>query len=103
MFSACLLCCNSSHRNKPITDSGADSIRINIFQVNEGYGYEIYLHDKKVVYQPTIPVVDGNANFQNKEFATETALLVSSKIRMGILPPSLTLEEMEALQKMYNK
>ena len=80
----------------------SDSIHINTFQVNDGYGYEIFLNNTKVVYQPTIPVIEGNTNFPTKELAFETALLVSSKIRNGIIPPSITSGEMEVLLRNHN-
>ena len=91
------------NRNENHAVEQSDSIRINTFQVNDGYGYEIYLNNTKVVYQPTIPVVEGNTNFPSKELAFETALLVSSKIRKGIIPPSISSEEMQILFKNHNK
>jgi Domain of unknown function (DUF4907) len=90
------------NRNEIHAVGQSDSIRINTFQVNDGYGYEIYLNNTKVVYQPTIPVIEGNTNFPTKELAFETALLVSSKIRKGIIPPSILSEEMEILFRNHN-
>jgi hypothetical protein len=90
------------NRNENHAVGQSDSIRINTFQVNDGYGYEIYLNNTKVVYQPTIPVIEGNTNFPTKELAFETALLVSSKIRKGIIPPSISSEEMEILFRNHN-
>ena len=94
--------CNFSRQHKDLNTVQGDSIQIKIFEINDGYGYEIFLHQEKVVYQPTVPVVEGNINFSNQEFARETALLVSSKIRAGVIPPSLSSDEMEALFKQHN-
>jgi hypothetical protein len=104
VLSGYFFCCQSSvgNRNENHAIEQSDSIRINTFQVNDGYGYEIYLNNTKVVYQPTIPVIEGNTNFPTKDFAFETALLVSSKIRKGIIPPSISSEEIEILFKNHN-
>jgi hypothetical protein len=93
---------SAGHRKETHAVEQSDSIRINTFQVNNGYGYEIYLNNTKVVYQPTIPVIEGNTNFPTKELAFETALLVTSKIRNGIIPPSISSEEMELLFRNHN-
>jgi hypothetical protein len=94
-FFSCQPSVGNLNENHAIDQS--DSIRINTFRINDGYGYEIYLNNTKVVYQPTIPVIEGNTYFPTKELAFETALLVSSKIRKGIIPPSISSEEIEIL------
>ena len=95
--------CNSvGDRSEKNSIEQPDSIRISTFRVNDGYGYEIFLNDTKVVYQPTIPVIEGNATFPTKELAFKTAVLVSSKIRKGITPPSISSEELEILFKTDN-
>lgn len=104
VFSGCFLSCRTSteNRNENHADVQADSIRISTFQVNDGYGYEIYLHNTKVINQPTIPVIEGNKNFPTRELALDAALLVSSKIRKGIIPPAISHEEIEILLKKHN-
>jgi hypothetical protein len=96
--------CRSSveNRNDNHAVEVSDSIQINTFQINDGYGYEIYLNNTKVVYQPTIPVIEGNTNFPTKKLAFETALLVSYKIRNGIIPPAISAGEMELLFRNHN-
>lgn len=101
-FSVLFISCNFSRRHEDRNNVQSDSIQIKIFEINDGYGYEIFLHQEKVVYQPTVPVIEGNTNFPNQEFARETALLVSSKIRAGVIPPSISSEEMEVLFKRHN-
>jgi len=101
-ISVFFISCNFSCQHEGRDSVQGDSIQIKIFEINDGYGYEIFLHQEKVVYQPTVPVIEGNSSFSTQEFARETALLVSSKIRAGVIPPSISADEMEALFKQHN-
>ena len=73
-------------------------ITYNIIQGAENtYGYDILVDGKLMVHQPTIPAVPGQKGFTRKENAEKVAQLVVSKIKAGVIPPTVTRQEMEKL------
>lgn len=68
----------------------------NEIEIN-GFGYDIYLNGKHYVHQPTIPAISGNQGFKTKEQAQRVAELVVHKIRNNILPPSVSIAELDSL------
>ena len=62
-----------------------------------GYGYRILIFDALYVSQPHIPAINGNRGFKTKEQATKAAEFVIYKIRNNIMPPSLSVEELDSL------
>lgn len=74
-----------------------DSIRYVIFQAGGGYGYDVFVHDSKIIHQPSMPAMQGNQPFESEYHAKKTAELVLSKMRNGQFPPSITRKEMDNL------
>jgi hypothetical protein len=66
------------------------------------YGYDIYTDGKLMIHQPTKPGMSGNRGFDTKEAASKMAALVISKIKKGEMPPTVTKEEMERIEKDKN-
>lgn len=62
-----------------------------------GYGYDIYMFDALYVHQPHVPAINGNRGFHTRGQAQKTAEMVVYKIRNNIMPPSLTIEELDSL------
>lgn len=62
-----------------------------------GFGYEVSRDGRTFIYQPTIPAVGGNQPFRTREQAARVALLVMGKIRRGIMPPAVTVQELDSL------
>lgn len=62
-----------------------------------GWGYNILINGKKTISQRHIPGASGVKGFKNKEYALKTADLIIYKIKHNILPPSVTLEELDSL------
>ncbi|NBP68213.1 MAG: DUF4907 domain-containing protein [Cytophagia bacterium] len=80
------------------TSLKVDNFEIKTFaQSTGGYGYEIFMNGSKIIYQPTIPGLPGNAGFATAEKAQKTGELVVYKIRNGQLPPSVSPEELDSL------
>jgi hypothetical protein len=77
--------------------AGKDSITYLSFKTNNGWGYDIYINDKKYIHQDYIPAVNGKKSFKTKEDAEKTAVLVKNKIMKKIIPPSVTINELESL------
>ncbi|MCC6700277.1 MAG: DUF4907 domain-containing protein [Fluviicola sp.] len=65
-----------------------------IYDAAAGWGYDIFDGDKLVVHQPHIPAIQGNYGFENADEALLVATKVIEKIDAGIMPPSLTKEEL---------
>ncbi len=66
------------------------------------YGYDIYTDGNLMIHQPTKPGMPGNRGFDTKEAASKVAALVISKIKKGEMPPTVTKEEMERIEKDKN-
>lgn len=62
-----------------------------------GFGYNILIYDAMYVHQPHIPAINGNRGFKTKEQATTAAEFVVYKIRNNIMPPSLSVKELDSL------
>lgn len=63
-----------------------------------GYGYDIYVFEALFIHQPTIPAVSGNRGFKTKEYANKVAELVTYKIKNNIVPPTVSIHEMDSLK-----
>lgn len=85
--------------NLPATNA---SVTVKVFS-NEGdtklagYGYDIYIDGKLYVHQPHIPAVAGSRGFTSEMDAKKTADYVAYKIQHNIMPPSVTVEELDSL------
>ena len=83
----------SSNKTTP-TDSKA--VEYVVVETENGYGYRIYIDGKLSINQPNIPALQGTAGFDNEADASKIAELAVSKIKQGIMPPTITVEELEA-------
>ena len=64
---------------------------------NNTWGYQIIVSKRLMIHQRTIPGVPGNEGFKSKEAAEKVAKLVIEKIRSGMIPPAVSLDEMKNL------
>lgn len=67
-----------------------------------GFGYDILVDGTLFIHQPNIPAVPGNNGFKNEADAKKVAELMTYKIKNNIVPPTITIEEMDSL-KVLNK
>lgn len=85
-------------KENPYKDAKID---IKVFENKEpnlsGYGYDILIFDALYVHQPHIPAINGNRGFKTKDQANKAAEFVVYKIRNNIMPPSLSVEELDSL------
>lgn len=78
--------------------SKPDSLSYTIIPVNHNqYGYDILVNGRLRVHQPSIPGLPGNTGFRSKADAKKVALLVVNKINKGIIPPTITQDELKNL------
>lgn len=62
------------------------------------YGYDVFANGKLLVHQANIPAMPGNSGFATKKDATKVAELVIRKLKDGIMPPTITVEELRQLK-----
>jgi hypothetical protein len=70
---------------------------------DEGFGFEITSNQQggMRIRQETIPAVHGNHPFLSEENAANTAMLMISKMEKGIMPPAVSVEELDSLGVVY--
>lgn len=79
------------------SDITVDPFKVDSLESNGsgGWGYDILINGKLYIHQPIIPGVQGNRVFSSEEKAREAGELIVSKIRNNILPPSVSVEELD--------
>ena len=75
---------------------GSKVVEYVVVESEKGYGYQIFIDGKLCINQPNIPALPGTAGFETESDARKIAELAVSKIEQGIMPPTITLEELEA-------
>lgn len=68
-----------------------------LFSPDLGWGYDILENNAVKIHQPHIPVIQGMKGFRSADDAAKVAEKVIEKLEKGLMPPSLTLEEMQQL------
>jgi hypothetical protein len=62
-----------------------------------GWGYRIMADGVLYIEQPHIPAIQGNKGFSSRADAEKTAEFAISKMELGFVPPTLTVEELDSL------
>lgn len=89
----------TNHTQKTTSSYKKQTIRYKLTEAKDHtYGYNIFLNDTLFVHQPVIPCIAGNKGFKTKADAKKVAFLVIDKIRKGLIPPTVTIPEMEKLK-----
>src|SRR6195952_3040598 len=65
---------------------------------NNTWGYDIQKDNKLFIHQPNRPGLPGNEGFRPKKKAIKVAQLVIAKIKKGMMPPTISNEELLALK-----
>lgn len=86
---------------KPLQHKNKDTkpeVKLQIIQNENGsWGYDIFLSGNHYIHQPEMPAVGGKKGFDHKWQAEKIGKLVIEKIKKGISPPSVTLEEVNKI------
>ena len=69
-----------------------------VVSANHTYGYEIFIRNKIVIRQLTIPCKSGIGGFTNKLDAEKVARLVIKKLSHGMMPPTVNKQELTSLK-----
>ncbi|MGZ3916034.1 MAG: DUF4907 domain-containing protein [Flavisolibacter sp.] len=64
----------------------------------QGYGYDIMVNGALLIRQRFIPCIKGMKGFSSKRDASMVAALVVEKVKKGIMPPGVTIREMNGLK-----
>ncbi len=68
-----------------------------------GWGYDIYADGKLYIHQPHIPAVNGNRGFQSQQNAEKAGNFAAYKIGNNIMPPTISVQELDSLGVIGNK
>lgn len=84
---------------EPLTQNNNldDSIKIKIFKTETGWGYDIIINQRLYIHQSNIPALGGNQSFKTNTDAKKVAALVKQKIKNNIIPPTITINELDSL------
>ena len=79
-----------------------DKVSYQIFETDtpkaKGFGYDILIGRKKFLHQPNIPAINGYKAFKQRKDAEKVASLVVFKITNNIMPPSISVKELDSLK-----
>lgn len=67
------------------------------FESISGWGYTILNNGKPFIIQKHIPAIQGTNGFNTESDAKKCGLFVIEKIKNGVMPPSITKEELQRL------
>lgn len=61
-------------------DSHSESVELETFRLEDGWGYKIVMNKKTVIYQPTIPAIGKERAFPNEKSARKAGTIVKERI-----------------------
>jgi hypothetical protein len=62
-----------------------------------GWGYDIYIDNRKAIHQPILPGVPGNNSFKTEEQAKKTGLFVLDKMKKAGTLVAVSSEDLDKL------
>jgi|GEM_PF-1187468 len=86
-----------------IPDFSPSSMEVKTYEVKDstgkshGWGYDIYVRNKKIIHQPIIPAIPGNTSFKTETDARKTGLFAMDKMIKGGTLPTLLIKELDSL------
>ncbi len=82
------------------TAAKVEGVSYQIFAVEKpkGFGYDILIDGKRFLHQANIPAMSGIHSFRSQKEAEKVAALVVFKINHNIMPPSVTVQELDSLR-----
>ncbi len=66
-----------------------------------GFGFEILQGTSPLIIQPHIPAIQGIKGFKTKEQASVIGNYMIYKINNGIMPPSISVQDLDSLEITY--
>jgi len=65
---------------------------------NKTFGYKIFRDGKAMINQESMPAVPGNSGFHKKQQAEKMATFVIQKINKGVMPPTVSVTEVDSIK-----
>lgn len=66
-----------------------------------GFGFEILQGTSMLIIQPHIPAIQGIKGFETEEQAAVIGNYMIYKINNGIMPPSISVQDLDSLEIVY--
>ena len=89
---------NASASAPEMTATGELTIAIFENETGGGFGYDLLSGGTTLIHQPHIPAINGMKGFATREDAEKVAGLMLYKVTNGIMPPTISIEEMDSLK-----
>ena len=91
--------CNSIEETENNTEENnkQEKVYAIAIKLENGWGYDIFMNNKRYIRQYLIPAVSGTYTFSTKEKALITGNFVVEKINNGIIPPYVRIRELDSL------
>jgi hypothetical protein len=75
--------------------------RTEVYKINEGYGYSVFLDNQPLIIQTHIPAIANKKAFCTYEDALNTSNIVKNKLKAR-LNPSVTIDELKHIDVMFS-
>jgi hypothetical protein len=96
--------CSTNNKDEPLIDESKNKpvFTSKIISLSDStYGYGIYKNNTLYIRQLNIPAVSGNHQFKTEFQAQKVAELVILKLKSNIIPPSISIFELDSLKILY--
>ena len=90
----------STSANKEVPSNTTTKLDVKTYQNDsslKGWGYDIYNGGQIYIHQPNIPAIPGNRGFSSQQHAKTAGSFAVYKIRNNIMPPTISVEELDSL------
>lgn len=94
----CFAFAQTKQPSPPKTNSNDKLSYETFMNPDKTYGYDIFRNNKLFIHQPNIPGRAGNSGFKTEAQAKQVAELVVSKIKRGMMPPTVEEKELRVLK-----
>jgi hypothetical protein len=84
---------SDSINENPITEFELQVIQ----NEDKTWGYDILMGGRQYIHQAEMPAVGGNKGFVQERQARQVGQLVLEKLKQGIMPPSISAEEVNKI------
>ncbi|NJK95050.1 MAG: DUF4907 domain-containing protein [Bacteroidetes bacterium] len=82
----------TSENKKKIKKQG--ELSLETFQTSIGWGYQIKVDNRTIIYQPFVPVIETHTGFASEKIAENAVRIVMDKLKRN-QSPIITLNELE--------
>ena len=81
-----------------ISEKSVTEFELHVIQnEDQTWGYDILMGGRQYIHQDRMPAVGGNKGFIQERQAREAGELVLEKLNQGIMPPSISTEEVNKI------